>query len=63
MQTESKTFEQIENEVFIALMAEVPDLQPLVARGLARTAAINFAQHHIAGLTPATQNENDQQKF
>ena len=34
----TKTLEEIEQEMYEALMAEVPGLQPLVARGLAKTA-------------------------
>lgn len=56
----NKTIEEIEEELYEALMAEVHGLQPFVARGLAKTAADKFRQHNIAGLKPVSQNESEQ---
>ena len=44
MQNATKSIEQLEQEMYQALMAEIPDLQPHVARGLAKTAADNVRQ-------------------
>ena len=50
---------QIEELIYQELMAEIPDLQPFVARGLARTAALRFQERGIAGLTPDSHHENE----
>lgn len=50
-----QTQAEIEEQVYQGLMAEIPDLQPMVARGLAITAAARFAKLGIAGLTPETK--------
>lgn len=53
----TKTIEEIEQEIYEALMAEVRGLQPLVARGLAKTAADKFREHGIAGQKPLTAHQ------
>lgn len=70
MQNTTKSIEQLEQEMYQALMAEIPDLQPHVARGLAKTAADNVRQLRAANekLSQNQQNppedqpnENEQQ--
>jgi len=75
MQDQPPTIEQIEEEMYQALLAEVPDLSPYTARGLAKTAADNMRDiraanqktltaHQISLETPRSfpedKNENDQ---
>jgi hypothetical protein len=56
MHNPEKSIEELENEMYLALLAEIPDLPPYVARGLARTAAQNLRQLRAAnqrtGTTP-----------
>jgi hypothetical protein len=53
----TKTIAEIEEEMYLALMAEVPGLQPLVARGLAKTAADRFRELGIAGQKTLTAQQ------
>lgn len=50
-----QTQAEIEEQVYLSLMAEIPDLEPLVARGLALTAAAKFRELGIAA-TPLDGN-------
>ena len=52
-----KTIEEIEEEMYLALMTEVPGLQPLVARGLAKTATDRFRELGIAGQKTLTAHQ------
>ena len=56
----NKTIEEIEEELYQALLAEVHGLQPFVARGIAKTAADKVRHHNIAGLNPVSKHENEQ---
>lgn len=64
MQNPKKSIEELENEIYLALLAEIPDLVPYVARGLAMTAAQNLRQFRAANQQTATIPENleNQQK-
>jgi len=48
MQNTTTSIENLEQEMYQALLAEIPDLPPYVARGLARTAADNARQLRAA---------------
>ena len=63
MQNATKSIEQLEQEMYQALMAEIPDLQPHVARGLAKTAADNVRQLRAANekLSQNQQNSPEDQ--
>jgi len=52
------TWEEIEEQIYRSLMAEIPDLQPFVARGLAKTAAARFRKLGIGGRTAAESPSN-----
>jgi hypothetical protein len=47
------TGEEIEEKIYRALMADIPDLHPFVARGLAKTAAARFRERGIGGRASA----------
>lgn len=58
MQNTTISIENLEQEMYQALLAEIPDLPPYVARGLARTAADNARQLRAANQQTATATEN-----
>ncbi len=57
MTNEPKSIEEIEEAIYQALIAEVPDLSPVVARSLAKTAAERLRERRAASekLVPAEQ--------
>jgi len=68
--TKPRTAAEMEELIYGRLMRDIPDLQPLVARGLAKTAAERFAKFRVADRTalrvqssdtkqPMTNHEND----
>lgn len=58
MQNPTKSIESLEHEMYLALLVEIPDLQPYVARGLARTAADNLRQLRAANEKTSQNQQN-----
>jgi hypothetical protein len=58
MQNPTKSIESLEHEMYLALLVEIPDLQPYVARGLARTAADNLRQLRAVNERPSQNQQN-----
>ena len=57
MQNTTISIENLEQEMYQALLAEIPDLPPYVARGLAKTAADNARQLRAANEKTVTAYE------
>ncbi|MGA2246657.1 MAG: hypothetical protein ABSH48_16820 [Verrucomicrobiota bacterium] len=62
MRNPTKSIEEIEQEMYRVLLAEIPNLPPEVARGLARVAAERLRQRRAANEKPPATPEKPTNK-